>query len=73
LKGKNAKDVALLVEKFMVDNRLTFSDVNRGLVVLQNLETDYDWKKGKKKEFIKQTLEEKVFIPATLELSECST
>jgi hypothetical protein len=73
LKSKNAKDVALIIEKFMIDYKLTFSDINRGLVVLQNLETDYGWKKGTKKEFVKQTLEEKVFIPATLELSECST
>lgn len=45
-KKKDAKDIAKKISKFMQENKYTISDINRSLVVLSNMEYDYEWKNG---------------------------
>ncbi len=65
--SKSAKKISELISKLMQDNKLTITDLRRGMVVLDNLSQDYVWNKGKK--LIVEKAVKKDKAPAVLE--EC--
>jgi len=45
-KNKSAKEISKLISNLMQEQKLTRSDISRGLVIIDNLSQEFTWKNG---------------------------